>query len=373
MKKKLLSFVLAICLIVPCAFALTACGSNPPDDPAHTHNWATTWSKNSTEHWKTCDNCNEKKDKASHDGDTCSVCGYVKGIDPNPSIPTVASVRDLEVITMATADGGYVTLVKLPDGKNMVLGAGADTFSSELSMDGLLMNDNGVTTIDYFVLTGVADLRIGGADSIFDYYEVKEFYYPTFGTSITASSSYNLSLEKAQSENACISKTIAENNCDIDYSFKDEQNNIHNYKIDFMLPIDFAEATNERDISVVVSIEYQNKKILVTGDATVANIDGYCSKFGATKNVDVLITFYTPGEVNAIAGSANRGTNYLDKIGLAEGDYCVIGINNGSSDVPNLYSKVGYLGNNVYTLNSSTITTSTAKISTSGVVNVTAE
>ena len=33
MKKKFLSFVLAICLMIPCAFALTACGDNPPEDP----------------------------------------------------------------------------------------------------------------------------------------------------------------------------------------------------------------------------------------------------------------------------------------------------------------------------------------------------
>lgn len=33
MKKKFLSFVLAICLIIPCAFALSACGKNPPDEP----------------------------------------------------------------------------------------------------------------------------------------------------------------------------------------------------------------------------------------------------------------------------------------------------------------------------------------------------
>ena len=30
MKKKFLSFILAICLILPCAFALSACGKNPP-------------------------------------------------------------------------------------------------------------------------------------------------------------------------------------------------------------------------------------------------------------------------------------------------------------------------------------------------------
>ena len=32
MKKKFLSFLFAICLILPCAFILTACGDNPPPD-----------------------------------------------------------------------------------------------------------------------------------------------------------------------------------------------------------------------------------------------------------------------------------------------------------------------------------------------------
>ena len=35
MKKKILSFLFAICLIIPCAFMLTACGDNPSsEDPA---------------------------------------------------------------------------------------------------------------------------------------------------------------------------------------------------------------------------------------------------------------------------------------------------------------------------------------------------
>lgn len=35
MKKKFLSFILAICLLVPCAFIFTACGDNPPpEDPS---------------------------------------------------------------------------------------------------------------------------------------------------------------------------------------------------------------------------------------------------------------------------------------------------------------------------------------------------
>ncbi|MBP3582155.1 MAG: hypothetical protein J6J33_05320, partial [Clostridia bacterium] len=33
MKKKLLTFLFAICLILPCAFIMTACGGDPPSDP----------------------------------------------------------------------------------------------------------------------------------------------------------------------------------------------------------------------------------------------------------------------------------------------------------------------------------------------------
>jgi len=33
MKKKLLTFLLAICFMLPCAFFLTACGETPPDQP----------------------------------------------------------------------------------------------------------------------------------------------------------------------------------------------------------------------------------------------------------------------------------------------------------------------------------------------------
>ena len=33
---------------------------------AHTHNWATEWSSDATNHWKACDGCNEKNEQAAH-------------------------------------------------------------------------------------------------------------------------------------------------------------------------------------------------------------------------------------------------------------------------------------------------------------------
>lgn len=44
MKKKFLSLILAICLIIPCAFALTACGDNTPPETPAVYAWGKTFS-----------------------------------------------------------------------------------------------------------------------------------------------------------------------------------------------------------------------------------------------------------------------------------------------------------------------------------------
>ena len=74
-KKSLLTFVLAVCLIVPAMFMLSACG--------HKHSAVAEWSSDATYHWHVCEdkNCNELLDKAEHTYDndadtTCNVCGY---------------------------------------------------------------------------------------------------------------------------------------------------------------------------------------------------------------------------------------------------------------------------------------------------------
>ena len=75
-KKKLLSFVLAALMLVPCMAALTACEGGPA---GHTHTWEEKYSYDSSGHWKKCTQCSETTEKENHnyDVDTCKVCGYV--------------------------------------------------------------------------------------------------------------------------------------------------------------------------------------------------------------------------------------------------------------------------------------------------------
>ena len=75
-KKKLLSFVFAALMLVPCMAALTACGGGTA---GHTHTWEEKYSYDSLSHWKKCTQCGETTQKKDHDYevDTCKVCGYV--------------------------------------------------------------------------------------------------------------------------------------------------------------------------------------------------------------------------------------------------------------------------------------------------------
>lgn len=420
MKKKLLSFILAICMLIPCSLALTACGSNPPDEP-HTHSWATTWSKSSTHHWYDCDGCDDTKDKATHSlvdgvcsvceydtnhtheygttylkdsdghwqkcqhcdenttkanhtysGNTCSVCDYEK---PATELPIEQNVRDLEIITIMTEGSGTSTLVKLPDGKNMLIDSGADNLTANLTIDNLFLLNGQITTIDYFVLTNTTESRVG-YDDIFDFCNINNLYKPTVSNNITPSNVYELTLTNASSNNNCTIYTIEENNLDIDYTFKDNQGNTHNYKIDFMIPIAPENCTESFDNSVVITIEYQGKVVMISSDTTEENIDGYCAKYGNQKNVDVLISSYNAGNNLAIATSGTRGTDYLNKIGLTATDYCIILPTGGNAGIIDLYNAISYIEEGyVYTLSSDSdlITDSCITITTSGTLTVTAE
>ena len=87
-KKSLLTFVFAICLMIPAMFMLTACG--------HNHKALAEWQSDATYHWHVCEdkNCKEQLEKTEHtwgewtetkastctekgtEESTCSVCGH---------------------------------------------------------------------------------------------------------------------------------------------------------------------------------------------------------------------------------------------------------------------------------------------------------
>ena len=85
MKKKFLSFILAMCFVLPCMFALTAC--------QYFCEMETEWTYDNTHHWHACkfNDCTEVSDRAEHEWDngvntgdgcektyTCKQCAATK-------------------------------------------------------------------------------------------------------------------------------------------------------------------------------------------------------------------------------------------------------------------------------------------------------
>ena len=82
MKNKIISLALAVIMLLS-VFALTAC-KEPEPTCDHT-NLSSTYSKNQTQHWKTCIGCNttEKFQLGDHDFEdgVCTVCEYEEGVE----------------------------------------------------------------------------------------------------------------------------------------------------------------------------------------------------------------------------------------------------------------------------------------------------
>lgn len=95
--KKLVSLLLAVCMLATLCVMLIACG--------HEHDWATDWSKDATHHWHACkgEDCTEVADKAEHTWGydyKCTVCGADKDV--------VTTVTDEQWLAAMDLGSNYV-------------------------------------------------------------------------------------------------------------------------------------------------------------------------------------------------------------------------------------------------------------------------
>ncbi len=425
MKKKL-AFVLSIMFILPCIFMLSACGSNPPENnnPSHTHTWSSTWTKTETEHYKTCSGCDETSERANHDivdnictvcgydnththtftpndyeyndnyhwqecttcegtsnmqphqmsGNTCSICGYVK---QSQGGDTISAIRDLEIITYQSENGGTFTLVKLPDGKNMLIDASTSKRVDKTEVEEVLYNPNeeAYITLDYFVITNTSENRAGGAADVISY-GVNNLYIPDITNvaySEYISEKFTEAVDYAETQD-CTIHTVSDSMQDITNTFT-YGGTQYSYTIDFMTPVAPENCADVRDASIYIAITYKDKTILLTSDVTNNNIDSYAVVNGNPKyshNVDVLITGYSTYGKDAIRLSGTRGSGFLEDIGLTSNDW-VISTNLGEvTDIGGLTNAVSqYTTNWIGLGGNNTWFTSTVKVTNAGALSVT--
>lgn len=162
MKRKILSYVLAFCFLIPCAIALTACG-------AHEHDFSSKWESNSTHHWHVCtgEDCEEKESEGEHEwGEgvitteptetsngvktyTCAVCGYertetltyleLKQVTKEQwqSALSFERFNSYTTTTKVPGNSNYITIIKCDGAKVYThqIGYPSDASSTQVSED----------------------------------------------------------------------------------------------------------------------------------------------------------------------------------------------------------------------------------------------
>ena len=190
-------------------------------------------------------------------------------------------------IDCGQADSCYI---EFPDGKNMLIDAGENKADSYNSIIGFL-DGEGVTTIDYFIMTHSDSDHIGGAVKIFEEYEIETVYRPHQEATGTASNPYTDPALKGEGKYGFYGDTVEEkatatyaNAMKAAYAetsevyvfnpFDSEINRIADasatYTFDFLSPVktDYSDAN---DYSPIMVLSYAGRDIVMTGDAEKDN------------------------------------------------------------------------------------------------------
>lgn len=189
----------------------------------------------------------------------------------------VSSVIDYNGLVMHTIDVGQAEaiMLKLPDGKNMLIDSGErgeeKTNRLKSYLDNNYFSETVNKEIDYFIITHSDSDHCGGAPMIFETYNINKVYRPNiFSSKVASEESIVTSYSKKWVDTNIWRDTINgmyEENCEIEFSKAGIEIVEQSYSIEFLAPTE----NNYSDVnsySPLIVVEYNNKKIMLTGDAT---------------------------------------------------------------------------------------------------------
>lgn len=255
---------------------------------------------------------------------------------------------------------GDATFILLPDGTNMLIDSGTEEASDDLVK---YIQDLGITQIDYFILTHSDADHSGGADEVFEAFEIKKIYRP-FQVAIDAggnpiieedlSEYYLLNSETCNAvstatyrgyiiaahnetytvngntldseiivsyDGLTINSTIGTESFNVEFfaPFKTSNTPLPSLDETTGFPVDTYGTTNRNNISPIILLEYNNKSFLFTGDAGTSVEEDLISSLNATErnrfeNIDV----YQAGHHGA------DNSNSQEFIDLTTPDYVVV-------------------------------------------------
>lgn len=191
----------------------------------------------------------------------------------------ISNEIDANGLVMHTIDVGQAEaiMIKLPDGKNMLVDSG-NTGSDKIERLKSYLNDNYFSNlenkeIDYFILTHSDADHCGGASMIFENFQVNRVYRPNIFSSKVASeeqivTSYSKKFVTTNVWANTITSMYNEENCEIFFSKSGIEIIEQSYSIKFLAPTE-DNYSNVNSYSPIIVVEYNNRRIMLTGDATI--------------------------------------------------------------------------------------------------------
>lgn len=187
MKKKILSFVLALCLFVPGVAMLAACTQTNP--PAHVHDYDSAWQNDDDYHWHACkdgdcDGVDGRAEHAWNDGVittqetegtkgiktfTCTVCGKTKDEEYSNRMTseewtkavTFEGISNYSVSTRSPSNAAF---------SNLIIVDGDKIYTEQVDM--VVHRDDGYWSKDYLEKVGSgADAKYYAYRKTFNNYE----------------------------------------------------------------------------------------------------------------------------------------------------------------------------------------------------------
>ncbi len=162
-------------------------------------------------------------------------------------------------------------LVKSPTGEHMLIDAGKNDGANDLVK---MLKDYGVDDIDYLILTHPHEDHVGGADTVFEHFEVKNVISPDIGAD-------------SKTWRDVVDAIEAEGCMDITASVGATYTLFEGCKFEILGPVDAD--TDLNNASIVLRLDYYESSFLFTGDAEKEAEEAILARVGKEKlDVDVL-------------------------------------------------------------------------------------
>ncbi len=262
----------------------------------------------------------------------------------------VDTLEDVEVHFIDVGQGDCI-LITLPDYKNVLIDAGDRNNSNnehiiEYVKENAHKNSyNSQVVIDHFILTHPDADHIGGADEVFEAFDVKKVYRPyvLYDGDYEFPSDFNMGVKKQGTATykefllAIQNEKYGLDNRSCEWEFFNHESDFsggaifddvkYTYFFDFLTPTTNLEDivyTDVNDYSPLIRFSYQNVSVLLTGDAEEEAEEDFLQKYSnQTQYLDVDVL-----KVSHHGSQTSTTQEFLD---LVKPEYAVISCGEGNT------------------------------------------